>query len=80
MTVRGTAGDGYGFMYSEEMIEACTTLVAELCMKYNISPDANGIILHENVSSDRSDPGVKYGNFDFDDFTSRIRAKMTSGA
>lgn len=79
MTVRGTAGPGYGFMYNEPMIDACTTLVADLCTKYNIPPDASGIILHENVSGDRTDPGVKYGNFDFDDFLTRVRSKMTSG-
>ena len=60
------------------MIDACTTLVADLCTKYNIPPDASGIILHENVSGDRTDPGVKYGNFDFDDFLTRVRSKMTS--
>lgn len=76
--IRG-ASDGYGRMYTEVLLDASTQLVADLCKKYNIVASKSTILLHEKLDPGRrSDPGVRYGNFDFDDFLARVKSKTAT--
>ena len=61
------AGNIYHEMYTETLLNTLAKLVAELCTKYNIptvwveglSPTEPGIVGHEQISSDRYDPGAR---------------------
>ena len=77
--IRG-ASDGYGRMYTEVLLDTSTQLIADLCRKYNFIPSKDTILLHEHLDPGRrSDPGERYGNFDFDDFLSRVKVKYDAG-
>lgn len=70
---RGSAGQGYGFMYTKEMVDSTAQLVADILIRWGLEPSKQTIKLHELLDpSRRSDPGYGAGNFDYDDFVSRV--------
>ena len=68
------ASEGYSGMYTETLLSATAILVADLCAKYNLKVDRKVIIGHDEFAGERrTDPGTKTGNFDWDDFLTRVK-------
>lgn len=80
----------YAEMYNDTMIDATAKLCAEICKRWELSPDASVIIGHEKIDPRRrTDPGatlnpgkgdVPAGNYwDWDDFLARVRGYYSGG-
>ena len=73
---RGTAGDGYSHMYTNELVDSTSQLVAEILIRWGLEPSKKTIRLHSELpgqSGRRSDPGRAAGNFDYGDFVGRVK-------
>lgn len=70
---RGTAGPGYSFMYTTELVDSTAQLVAEILIRWELTPSKSTVKTHADTDpSRRSDPGHLVGNFDYSDFLKRV--------
>ena len=74
----------YCKMYNQKLIETTAKLVAEICERWELKPDATTIIGHESFSKSRHDPGAKLNTetksyFHWDDFLSRVKSYYRGG-
>jgi len=72
---RGTAGPGYSFMYTTELVDSTAQLVAEILIRWELTPSKSTVKNHADVAKPnrRSDPGHLAGNFDNADFLKRVK-------
>lgn len=74
----------YSEMYNDTLLDAVAGLVVDICERWQIPMDRKHIIGHEEISSNRFDPGEKYNKkfnknyWNWDDFFTRLEAKKAA--